>query len=223
MSPLGTVEGFTWLNGKAATIPIDGLASNILCTRHNAALSPLDSRVGQFYCELVDVENFLRCNEQEPRVRLFNGHDLELWLLKVLCGLLAAGVADHSASSEVIDSRLSQWSRVLFGELMFVPRVGLYAYTPLQHQKEARTQIAAAVVSNLETGAYGLRFDMRDKMFLLMLVQPTEPLPEDSLLRDAIYHPEEFVLSMSESTAHFFFSWNNATTPLGITWNYGSG
>jgi hypothetical protein len=96
MSPLGTSEGFTWLNGKTAAIPMDRLKANILCTRHNAALSRLDARAGQFYRELVAVDEILRSGKQESRVGLFNGHDLELWLLKVLCGMMAAGIADHS-------------------------------------------------------------------------------------------------------------------------------
>lgn len=220
MRPLGTVKGFAWLNGKTATIPIDGLASTVLCTRHNAALSPLDSRAGQFYRELVNVDEFLRSDERDLRVRLFSGHDLELWLLKVLCGVVAAGVADHPARDAEIDGQLSEWSRLLFGERMLPPRMGLYAYVPLLHQKEAKHQIACAVISSLEAGVYGLKFDLRDKMFLLVLAQPTEVLPEDSLLRDAIYHPEEFILSMNQSTAHFFFSWSGATTGKAINWNY---
>jgi hypothetical protein len=143
--------------------------------------------------------------------------------LRCFAGLLAAGVADHSARDSVIDGQLSYWSRVLFGEAMFVPRIGLYAYAPLLHRREAKNQIASVVISNPQAGVYGLRFDMRDKMFLLALTQPLEPLPADSLLREAIYHPEEFILSMSQSTAHFLFSWSNATTPQAITWDYAAG
>ena len=127
-------------NGKTATIPVSALTANVLCTRHNTALSPLDARVGQFYHELADAEEFLRNDEQEPRVRLFSGHDLELWSLKLLCGLVAAGVADHPAGKTARHHQLAAWSRVLFGEVMLAPRIGLYAYVPLQHQKEAKHQ-----------------------------------------------------------------------------------
>jgi len=148
---------------------------------------------------------------------------MEFWLLKVLCGVVAAGVADHSAGDTIIDGQLPEWSRILFGERMLPPRIGLYAYVPLLHQKEAKHQIASAVISNPDAGVYGLRFDLRDKMFLLALTQPAEVLPEDSLLRDAIYHPEEFILSMNQSTAHFFFSWSDVTAGKAITWNYAEG
>jgi len=64
MSPLDVIKGFTWPTGKSAAISSKSPTANVLCTRHNSALSPLDDRAGQFYRELVDAENFLRNDEQ---------------------------------------------------------------------------------------------------------------------------------------------------------------
>jgi hypothetical protein len=169
MGPL-SVEGLTWLGGETKNISAKALTANILCTRHNAALSGLDSSAGQFYRELVDVGQYLRRGAAATRVRLFSGNDIELWLLKVLCRLAAAGVAEHFAG-DAAPPNWDTWSRALFGELFLPPHVGLHSYVPLQHTALATHKLRAALVSNMD-GIYGLTMDIRDKMFLFSLAPP---------------------------------------------------
>jgi hypothetical protein len=46
------LNGMPWLRGATKNLPISSLTGNILCRRHNAALSPLDAMAGRFFSAL---------------------------------------------------------------------------------------------------------------------------------------------------------------------------
>jgi len=83
------VSGAPWHNSnEPRAYSPSSLVSKILCREHNSALSALDTVGGEFYR--------LASNGLDPRTpssvvhgRL-DGHALERWLLKCLCGLLAS-------------------------------------------------------------------------------------------------------------------------------------
>lgn len=91
LSPTGIIE----VNGlprrpheEFVSVPISGFTCNVLCDRHNAALSPLDSIGHRFFKSLKAINAELRDKSKKPRTRpyLFNGHDVERYILKILCG-----------------------------------------------------------------------------------------------------------------------------------------
>src|SRR5579871_3961371 len=94
------VEGAAWLPpGESKELPIARLKANVLCARHNSALSPLDD-VGRAFCAaLSDYDAAFASTERFSvvEVRAVEGPDLERWFLKLLCGALAAGTVRTSA------------------------------------------------------------------------------------------------------------------------------
>ena len=78
------VGGMPWTGEGSMSLPPSALTSKVLCTRHNSALAELDAQAVRFFDAL----------HTRPRdanyLFLFNGHDLEKWLLKMLCGLVAS-------------------------------------------------------------------------------------------------------------------------------------
>ncbi len=78
------VSGRTWQRVPYQKIPISGTGSHILCERHNSALSQLDERMRDLFVWLRTVGNAGAIR----KARLFNGHDVERWMLKVLVGTL---------------------------------------------------------------------------------------------------------------------------------------
>jgi hypothetical protein len=91
LSPTGIIE----VNGlprrpqeEFVSVPISGFTCNVLCDRHNGALSPLDSVGHRFFKSLRAINAELRDKSKKPRTRpyLFNGHDIERYILKALCG-----------------------------------------------------------------------------------------------------------------------------------------
>src|SRR5262245_53252730 len=80
------ISGFHWQpeGERKRPISMSSLTGKVLCSRHNTMLSPLDSKALRFFKSfLIAGDEF-----QDPqlklveRVWLFNGHDLERWMLK---------------------------------------------------------------------------------------------------------------------------------------------
>jgi hypothetical protein len=114
------VEGLPWLPA-AKPIGPKGLASNILCERHNNALSPLDDLI----CSLYDVVKATTEGRHGGSVAL-DGEDLERWAIKLLFGLGAAGAVvgpDGKADRIPVPE---QWLRVLFGEASLPDGCGFF-------------------------------------------------------------------------------------------------
>jgi hypothetical protein len=96
----GEIEfsGLPWKKpGELATYGINNLVSNILCRRHNSALSPLDAAAGRTFrilqeiCEDISPTN--KSLSRKERWFLVSGEAIELWGLKTLFGLYHAKLA----------------------------------------------------------------------------------------------------------------------------------
>ncbi|MCC6653323.1 MAG: hypothetical protein IT348_19385 [Candidatus Eisenbacteria bacterium] len=116
------VGGMPWLDaGALRPVAPNALAARVLCRRHNEALSRLDSIAVKFFRALGHIEHtrpqkrtcFLRC-----------GHDLERWLLKLLCGVTAS--MDMIGDASVDSSLPGSWPSILFGTSDFDSMQGLY-------------------------------------------------------------------------------------------------
>ncbi len=82
------VSKMAWLPpGKSLRIPPSQLKAKVLCTAHNAALSPYDGIGDRFYELLLKTGE--PANDARTATGLFNGEDLERWFLKTLCGVTA--------------------------------------------------------------------------------------------------------------------------------------
>jgi len=100
-------------------IGIDSLASKVLCRRHNSDLSPLD-HVGHDFLQALHTIFCAGVSDDEFRHEVFHvdGSKLELWLLKVLCGILASQKRDVP----------SIWVKTLFEKQMFAEDSGVYLF-----------------------------------------------------------------------------------------------
>lgn len=125
------VRGLPWLGGKEKVLPPDALSSRMLCERHNAALSQLDAIAVRLF-QAFDEEGAAGSGQQ--LLHLFCGHDLERWLLKVLCGVSHS--KNLSADKEVDLSIPKQWVEILFGYTEFPDGQGLYVCTTIGHRFE---------------------------------------------------------------------------------------
>jgi hypothetical protein len=86
------VSGVPWPSlpgGEEKEIGINRLTARILCGRHNSALSPLDSAAGAFFEKLqaIEVDLQRRSLSRKHSFVLMSGEALELWMLKLACGL----------------------------------------------------------------------------------------------------------------------------------------
>jgi hypothetical protein len=106
------------------SIGIQGLVSTVLCERHNGALSGLDAWVRTFV-EAIDLWRIhLPSGRSGDFHRLFNGYDLERWMLKVLCGVYV-GRSQPDELAKMWHPPLA-WLDILFSGAPFPPGCGLY-------------------------------------------------------------------------------------------------
>jgi hypothetical protein len=126
------VSGLRWQEAsQEKVLSPNALASGILCDRHNSALSPVDA---------IAVNLLGAFNEKDAAgsgrqlLHLFSGHDLERWLLKILCGLVYSRNLSIGEGTEV--SIPNQWLQILFGIADFQDGQGLYVCTLPGHRFE---------------------------------------------------------------------------------------
>jgi hypothetical protein len=90
--------GYPWQEeGELQSLTPSNCKANVLCKRHNNALSPVDAAMGLFLKAILDTPNFLR--NQELRVLMLSGDDLERWILKTLCTHIVAVVSSEIPGS----------------------------------------------------------------------------------------------------------------------------
>jgi hypothetical protein len=123
------VAGVPWLApGETFDTSIASLTAKILCQRHNAALSPLDIEAGRYFSiltsALIDLNR--KSLSRRPVLHLVNGQALELWMLKVACGLYyAIGSKDGTKVGKTFSIDEEKIHRAFF-DASWDERAGLY-------------------------------------------------------------------------------------------------
>jgi hypothetical protein len=100
------------------------LGSNILCERHNNALSDLDACAKQFFAGLLLALSKSGGPAADQKLSV-NGDELERWLLKACCGALASGNLLENAT-RVSREPPRKWLDILFSESAWEVDTGLY-------------------------------------------------------------------------------------------------
>jgi hypothetical protein len=120
------IDGCRWqTDGAVQWLPTAVLGSNILCRRHNLALSPLDAVALRFFRWIDQFHREFDGGQNANRFFLVNGHDIERWMLKTLCGaVFSKNATIHAASTDWCPP--IDWLQTLFGEMKFPARCGLY-------------------------------------------------------------------------------------------------
>jgi hypothetical protein len=115
-------------------IGIDAFAAKVLCDAHNPALSPLDTAAGVAFSTIEAVtKDIARIADTTATIRSFHissGMDIERWLIKVYCGLVAAEKIRGSSGKILQRSALPSY---LFDALLGIGSLpsplGLYQHT----------------------------------------------------------------------------------------------
>lgn len=157
------------------SVPISGFTCNVLCDRHNAALSLLDSVGHRFFKSLRAINAELRDKSKKPRTRpyLFNGHDVERYILKVLCG---DGIANkmNSARGPIRGWRPSvQCVRILYGLEHFPAGWGIYLSADMGQPFDLDENVlGVGPVTNDDKELCGARFKILGLEFELLMTRP---------------------------------------------------
>jgi hypothetical protein len=206
------VSGFPWMNGQTKNLPPDALAAKVLCERHNSALSPLDDIAVRLF-QAFDERGVVGSGRLVLRV--FSGHDLERWLLKVLCGLAQK---KNLQTDDVCDMSIQRhWLEILFGYSDFPKDIGLYVCVTKGHlmQSDFDLTIRALTRRHILTGivltVYGY------EIVLSMLGFPNRR----SNGRQFAYRPEELYAIGRKFEKSIILSWAGAADRGVITFDLG--
>jgi hypothetical protein len=205
------IGGVPWLPlGERREIGINKLTAKILCRRHNAALSALDSAGGEFARRVRSIHSDLnrKSLSRKHSLVLMSGEALELWMLKAACGLFysknAARDGTRLIDSHTIDQSLA-FDALLRG--MWAPRCGLYTRAPKGHIIPVENSVAISpLTAPNEKRVAGAGLIVRGLEFALIFDPAWENF--DSLTSEGwILRPTELVFA-SGKRAH----------SIGLTW-----
>jgi hypothetical protein len=146
--PAVAIEGVHWLApGEKKIIGINRLTANILCQRHNSALSILDTEAGQFLRTIKSIRASFDGKSLSRRrlLSIVSGEALELWILKIACGLFYSKIASHDRRQIAHDHKIegSIIAEALFSKRWF-PNCGLYMRAPVGQGMPRANEIAMA-------------------------------------------------------------------------------
>ena len=137
-----SVTNHPWQKEKLVPkrVGIKGLSKYSLCERHNHALSPLDTIAGRFVTALLDCTRHVVTASPGRFHRLFNGFDIERWMLKVLCGVQFDKRLQRHSWRDRWKPPL-EWLSILFNGDAFPPGCGMYCRKKHQHRPIAGCSI----------------------------------------------------------------------------------
>jgi hypothetical protein len=157
------IAGLAWQEPeKFDVVPVNGLASNILCERHNGGLSGLDSLIDRF---ATSIHSFDRVPANK-HVKI-SGSDLERWMLKCLLGM--------SVSKNFISQLKPECVDLLFGRTHWPEQWGLYfpvTPAPIYHTDSLLIQTRTDAAQSLILAA---DFFIQGIPFTLLLGKPSGP------------------------------------------------
>jgi hypothetical protein len=212
LSDRGMIEliGLPWIpDGSSKWVSTNGFAGKVLCERHNGALSGLDSVAMRLFDSLARIDDEFRdpALRGEDRVFLFNGHDIERWMLKTLCGLAFSGNASSWDGPVRGWSPPPFWIRILFGYERMPGVWGLYFDAQIGRSDVVEKEARFAPIWNAVAGFYGSTMSLNTKRFVLAMTTA----PEDragTVVEHAVFRPEEIVMKDGVGTKLIKFGWD---------------
>ena len=202
------VSGLAWAKDEKR-VSVNSLASKILCERHNNALSPLDSIGVRIFDTIARIKSDFALRQDHDQAFLFNGHDVERWLLKTLCGIAMSGGlldANRERSDWKPDLPLLE---MLFGLRSLPANCGLRcgAFEPGDHDE--RNIEFTPHISSDKKKLLATSFRMFPIRFILVLEYPFEGM--DIILPELQHHPELVVFRAGDGKKVIMFRWNDSS------------
>ena len=203
--------GLPWQKtSNGEKLPINQLASNILCDAHNSILSPLDDEAVRLFRFL---QPFWRGTQTASNSSISaDGRLLELWMLKTLCGFLAS---KNSPSHNRADSTLwvppDWWIEVLFKKIPIHATVGLYFYGggPPHTEQSGPSGFGYSPLSQQGLGVYGAIMSLYSAQFIFAMAQPPATMT-GTLLEHATFHPSKISFADGRFLNELNLTWGGA-------------
>jgi hypothetical protein len=184
-----------WLpSGEERIVSLQSLSSNILCERHNTALSPLDTNAWEFF-------QFLMGNDDRG-IFLVNGKEIERWMLKLLCGAIYSGNAVPAMKNLTAPI---DWLNMLFGSETIPDGCGL-SFVNRTEYRASRHRIDFFLWWDSPNLINGISFEIWGFRFLFM-VRPIPPVLNSFPDATVYYHPGVISIQEDDLEREIHFGW----------------
>jgi hypothetical protein len=200
------VSGLPWLEeGKSKSLAPKNLTANCLCSKHNSALSPLDSAALALFTAVR------ACWENEgPALRyLVSGHDLERWLLKTL----KAMAVSRNLSRERIRLAGAFQQDVQVIDMLDDPNAwpngaGLYCMMQTGQRTHNFNRFQLQPLYGMDNDIIaGLTAEILGLSFLMMVERPD--MPKSLSLQAARFRPGCFKFNIGATTNQIDVTWDD--------------
>lgn len=197
-----TVKGFPWLEKDVGKILTPScLVGNILCERHNNALSPLDAVAIRFFKAFNQIEQeFADENTaNNETVFLFNGQDIERWMLKTLFGIICSKNALTYEAKIINWAPKTTWLNMLFGTQKFQFNCGIHYIAEKGKKRPMYEGLDFAPITNENNDVYGAIIQLKQHEFVLAMSPPPQEI-RGTILEHNIYRPTNLIIKKAENT-----------------------
>lgn len=194
------ITGFPWLKKGAKQLHTSSITAKILCARHNSAFSNIDKEGIKF---VRSIKNFSTTNYSgKHKLAVFNGLDVERWLLKTFYGLLYSKnlQVDHYESLRAeIDKKCID---LLNGIVPHADSRGLFLRTEINHQvMSKRVLTVSPIINRFKSNIQGITINVFGFDFLLS----TCPI----IVEHSKYRPDYIIFSTPRDTRVIHLIWPN--------------
>lgn len=204
-------------NPEGRWVQPERVVSPVLCTSHNTALEPFDAFAGLFGDELIRTTRALRSGQGISSVVSFSGDNLERWMLKALCGLVASNQAARIDGTPLSTDISETWVRWLFGQADLLPPLGLYVQGELGHNQDFTSSVVIGPLSRAGK-VVGIEFSFQwFKASLILADWLGDPM--GAINSSSVRRPQSLVLQHENTEYHLQFGWSHGAGP-GVQMTY---
>lgn len=198
------ISGMPWKARESFHImPTDSLVAKVLCERHNLALSPLDAEAGRLIKNIGVYDRAFHEQPYQGEIRVFCGEEIEKWMLKTVCGMVAArAVARNGERSRATVPDI--WVSILAGEVDWPRNWGMYAAAPPGGVTYHYSSFGFQPFLHPETGqVLAATLTINNFTFHLILGHPDAPSAV------GVYRPRTLIFEREGVEKFIEISWND--------------
>lgn len=200
--------------GEMVQLGINNQGSRVLCKRHNSALSPLDAAAGRFFRALQEIAEDIQSDSLscEGKWFLIGGELIELWCLKVLCGLYYSNqiTSGHQRIIDTHEIDVERFIRALDDRQLLQP-CGLYLRVNAGGTLEVEESVTTTPLCDADRNLLvGITIGMHGIEFDILMEDPGAnfPLPQ----RPTIFHPWHLLFGNSRRQHRIVMTWQDRTS-----------
>lgn len=201
------LSGAPWQEtGEEKVMPAARFASKMMCERHNLALCSIDAVAVRLFKTLRSIDGRFRpdLHRYYDEFHLFSGVDVERWMLKALCGMVASR---HAAKNGVPFDPVPEqrWVDALFGDTSLPAGAGLYYGRP-GRVVHAGNHVGMRVLEH-DGKIAGLTVDLGGFGFVLSVIGRL--LPDGVTFAEMAYKPGSFRFDGYGAIKEVLFAWDD--------------